>query len=70
MRPWSPAQVLADSLLLPQVFSPSPWLPQPAFQETLRPVPAHGNRSPALAPGLGSRRPRFCYENVSRLQNL
>ena len=55
MSPWPPAQVLADTLLLPPVFGPSPWLPQPAFQETLRPVPTHGNQSSALAQGLGSR---------------
>lgn len=70
MSSWLPAQVLADSLLLPQVLGPSPWLPQPAFQETLRPVPAHGNRSSALAQGLGSRQPRFCYENAPWLQSL
>lgn len=55
MSSWPSAQVLADSLLPPRVFGPSPWLPQPAFQETLRPVPAHGSRPPALAPGLGGR---------------
>lgn len=55
MRSWPSAQVLADSLLLPRLFSPSLGLPQPAFQETLRPVPAHGNQHPALAQGLGDR---------------
>lgn len=67
---WPPAQILADSLLLSWVFSPSPWLPEPAFQETLRPVPAHGNQPPALARGLGGRKPGFYDENVSLLQNL
>ena len=53
MSSWPPAQVLADWLLLPWVFGSSLWLPQPAFQETLRPVPASGNQSSALAQGLG-----------------
>lgn len=64
MSSWPPAQTPADSLLLPLIFGPSPWLPQPAFQETLRPVPAHGNQPPALAWGLGGRRPGFCDEDV------
>jgi hypothetical protein len=49
---------------VPQVLGPSLWLPQPAFQETLRPTPAHGNQPPALAQGLGGKRPGFGDENV------
>lgn len=64
MSSWPPAQVLTDSLLLPWVSSPSSWLPQPAFQEALRSVPAHGNQPPALPQGLGGRRLGFCDENV------
>lgn len=60
MSSWPPAQVLADWLLLPWVFGSSLWLPQPAFQETLRPVPASGNQSSALAQGLGGRA-RMCF---------
>lgn len=64
MSSWPPAQVLADSHLLLRVCSTSPRLPQPAFQETLHPVPAHSNQPPALARGLGGRRLGFYDENV------
>lgn len=60
----APSQVPADSLLLPQVFGPSLWLPQPAFQETLRPVPALGTQPTALAQGLGGRRLGFWDESM------
>lgn len=64
MSSWPLAHILANSFLMPQVFSPSQWLPQPAFQETLRPIPAHDNQPPALAQGLGGRRAGGHNENV------
>lgn len=67
MSSWPPAQVLADWLLLPWVFGSSLWLPQPAFQETLRPVPASGNQSSALAQGLGGRARMFLVPKSSTL---
>ena len=71
MSSWPPAQVLADWLLLPWVFGSSLWLPQPAFQETLRPVPASGNQSSALAQGLGGRaRMCFWFQNLPSPRDL